>query len=221
MLLRDAHRRLCNNRDYLNKQYNDQQNRKRHLKRKSRFYLFSIHIFKHWRWLHKNLRIPFVNDDIFRVASRILSSYCLLKFRKRIYQPDKSNFLVYHSKLKVINLSKKQSKQLLICLFSVLIGLSVYQHILSSEGFSMSLSYVIWSKYILKFKGSYFEMVIIRWNSLIWNKSHAITSSHQKCPEILVRQVPVYLSWLTIMYKVLILLFKIMFAFQKLKALNF
>ena len=53
------------------------------------------------------------------------------------------------------------------------------------------------------------------------NKSHAITSSHQKCPEILVRQVPVYLSWLTIMYKVLILLFKIMFAFQKLKALNF
>ena len=64
-------------------------------------------------------------------------------------------------------------------------------------------------------------MVIIRWNSLMCNKSHAITSSHQKCPEILVRQVPVYLSWLTIMYKVLILFFKIMFAFQKLKALNF
>ena len=196
LLLTDAHRPLCNNWYYLNKPYNDQKNTKCHLKRawKPRFYLFSIHTFKHWRWFYKDLRIPFVNDDIFRVSSRILRSYYLLKFWKKMYQPDKSNFLVYHSKLKVINLSKKQSKQLLICLFSVLIGLSVYQHILSSERFSMSLSYVIWSKYILKFKGSYFEMVIIRWNSLIWNKSHAITSSRQTCPEILVRQVPVYLS---------------------------
>ena len=133
LLLTDAHRRLWHNRDYLNKPYNDQKNPKCHLKRawKSRFYLFSILTFKHWRWLYKYIRIPFVNDVIFRVSSGILRSYCLLKFRKKMYQPDKSNFLVYHSNLQVINLSTKQSKQLIFWIFSVLIGLSVYNTFLA------------------------------------------------------------------------------------------
>ena len=137
LLLRDAHRRLRNNGDYLNKPYNDQKNPKCHLKRawKSRFYLFSILIFKQWRWLYKYIRIPFVNDDIFRVSSGILRSYCLLKFRKKMYQPDQSNFLVYHSKLQVINLSTKQSKQLIFWIFSVLIGLSVYNTFLARWGY--------------------------------------------------------------------------------------
>ena len=155
----------------------------------------------------------YIRTQGFLFIKSFIKSFTLLlytKILKIMHQPDKSNFLVYHSELQVINLSKKKSKQL----FSILVGFSVYQHILSSVRLLMRLSYVIWSKYILKFSVKDLTLRLL-------NKSHAITSSHQECTKILVKQVPVYLSWLTITYAVLMLLFKIMYAFQILKALKF
>ena len=92
----------------------------------------------------------YIRTQGFLFIKSIIKSFTLLLFTKILkimHQPDKSNFLVYHSELQVINSSKKKSKQL----FSILVVFSVYQHILSLVRLLMRLSYVIWSKYILKF----------------------------------------------------------------------